>query len=209
MRPVHRFRAPLDRLPGRVLSIAAAVLLAGAQAVPVGAAPPPTRTFVPIGASYDADTLQRFALAAAQHDASGHVEILVLPISYATDAFSITNGERQKNLTLADTRRAQIEDACNVVRNAGQTCEADLVPVLTRSDTSIASNLAWFTPDVDGIFVLGGDQTIAMMVVADTEFEQRMAASYAAGAAVGGNSAGDAVQSVNMIAGYTGANGPD
>ncbi len=201
MRPVHLFRAPA--------ALVAALVLGLASAIPAGAAPPPTRAFVPIGASYDADTLQRFAQEAATHDTSGHVLILVLPISYATDAFSITNGERKKNLTLADTRRGQIETACNVVKSAGQTCEADLVPVLTRSDTSLASNLAYFTPDVDGLFVLGGDQTIAMMVVADTAFEQAMADAYAAGAAVGGNSAGDAVQSVNMIGGYTGANGPD
>lgn len=210
MRPIHLFRAPVrPGAPVRFAALATAVLAVATQALPVGAAPLPTRAFVPIGASYDADTLQRFALEAATHDTSGHVEILVLPISYATDAFSITNGERKKNLTLADTRRGQIETACNVVKGAGQTCEADLVPVLTRSDTAIASNLAYFTPDVDGIFILGGDQTIAMTVVADTDFEQAMADAYAAGAAVGGNSAGDAVQSVNMIGGYTGANGPD
>jgi cyanophycinase len=204
MRPIHLFRAP-----ARLAALGGAVLLLAFQALPATAVPPPTRTFVPIGASYDSDTLQRFALAAAQHDISGHVLLLVLPISYATNAYSITNGERQKNLTLADTRRGQIETACNAVKSASQTCEADLVPVLTRSDTSIASNLAYFTPDVDGMFILGGDQDVAMEVVADTTFEQRMATEYQAGAVVGGNSAGAAVQSVNMIAGYTGANGPE
>jgi cyanophycinase len=204
MRPIHLFRAPV-----RVAALAAAVLVLAVQALPAGAAPPPTRTLVPIGASYDTDTLQRFALAAAQHDTSGHVLLLVLPISYATNAFSITNGERQKNLTLADTRRGQIETACNAVKSAAQTCEADLVPVLTRSDTSISSNIAYFTPDVDGMFILGGDQDVAMQVVEDTVFEQRMASEYQAGAVVGGNSAGAAVQSVNMIAGFTGANGPE
>src|SRR5437868_15471247 len=104
MRPVRPFRAPAHRFLLRLASVLVIVLVAGSQAVQVGAAPPPIRTFVPIGASYDTDTLQRFALASAQHDTSGHVEILVLPISYATNAFSITNGERQKNLTLADTR---------------------------------------------------------------------------------------------------------
>jgi cyanophycinase len=202
MRPVHTLRAP-------AAAFAAALVLVFAGAMSTGAATPPTRAFVPIGASYDADTLARFAQEAATHDTSGHVEILVLPISYGTNAFATTNGERKKNLTLADTRRAQIEAACNTVKSASQTCEADLVPVLIRSDTSVASNLAYFTPDVDGIFVLGGDQTIAMAVVEDTTFEQDMADAYNAGVAVGGNSAGDAVQSLNMIAGYTGANGPE
>jgi cyanophycinase-like exopeptidase len=194
----------------RVVSAALAGLLAvtlGA-ALPVAGADPPIRTLVPIGASYDSDTLQRFARAAVTHDTSGRVVLLVLPISYATNATSITNGERQKNLTLADTRRGQIETACNAVRTSSQACQAFLVPILTRSDAYLASNLDYFTPDVDGIFILGGDQTVAMAVVADTPFEEEMAEGYYAGAVVGGNSAGDAVQSVNMIAGYTGNNGP-
>src|SRR4030095_5496601 len=54
-----------------------------------------------------------------------------------------------------------------------------------------------------------GDQTIAMLVVANTPFEAKMAAAFNDGAAVGGNSAGAAVQSLNMIGGYTGNNGPE
>jgi cyanophycinase-like exopeptidase len=46
-----------------------------------------------------------------------------------------------------------------------------------------------------------------MGVVADTHLEERMAAAYMSGAALGGNSAGDAVQSVNMINGFIGDNG--
>lgn len=208
MRPVRLVPDAGPSFLPRLAPLVAAALLAGLVAVPAGAATPPTRAFVPIGASYDSDTLARFAEEAATHDTSGNVKILVLPISYGTNALSTTNGERKKNLTLADTRRAQIEAACNTVKSVSQTCEADLVPVLIRSDTALASNLAYFTPDVDGIFVLGGDQTIAMAVVEDTTFEQDMADAYSSGVAVGGNSAGDAVQSLNMIAGYTGDNGP-
>jgi cyanophycinase-like exopeptidase len=213
MVPFRPFRLTLARgatTRPRIVAWALAGILAVAlgAGMPAAAASTPTRTLVPIGASYDADTLQRFALAAATHDTSRRVVLLVLPISYATNATSITNGERQKNLTLADTRRGQIETACNAVRASSQTCQASLVPILTRSDAYLSSNLAYFTADVDGIFVLGGDQTVAMGVVADTPFEVRMADSYQAGAVVGGNSAGDAVQSVNMIAGYTGDNGP-
>jgi cyanophycinase-like exopeptidase len=199
---------PFSRSRLATAALGTALVISIAAGLPAAAASPPTRTLVPIGASYDSDTLQRFALAAATHDTSGRVALLVLPISYATSATSITNGERQKNLTLADTRRGQIETACNAVRASSQTCQASLVPILTRPDAYLASNLAYFTPDVDGIFVLGGDQTVAMGVVADTPFEQRMANAYNVGAVVGGNSAGDAVQSVNMIAGYTGNNGP-
>ena len=59
------------------------------------------------------------------------------------------------------------------------------------------------------MYILGGDQTIAMQVVANTPFEAKMADAFNAGAAVGGNSAGAAVESSNMIGGYTGNNGPE
>ncbi len=48
-----------------------------------------------------------------------------------------------------------------------------------------------------------------MQVVANTPFEDALAAAQAAGAVTSGNSAGAAVESADMIAGYTGANGPE
>jgi cyanophycinase len=84
-----------------------------------------------------------------------------------------------------------------------------LAPILVRDDAYLPSNLALFTADLDGIYILGGDQTIAMQVVADTPTEQRMAAAYASGVVVSGNSAGAAVESLPMIGGYTGDNGPE
>jgi len=192
----------------RSLAIAGTALALAASAVGPAAAVDPTHTLVPIGSAYEPDTLQLFAEAAAEHDTSGQVVILVLPITYSLSATSSKNGERQKNLTLADNRRGQVETACNAVKDQGQTCVAQLVPALVRADAFLPGNLAYFTPDVDGLYILGGDQTVAMGVVAGTPMEERMAQAYAAGAVVGGNSAGDAVQSVNMINGYTGSNGP-
>ena len=166
-------------------------------------------TYIPTGSDYRADTLERFAQAAIQHDTNGVVDILVIPITFATDPFNISNGERQKNLTLADTRRGQVESACNAVKQPNQTCRVVLALVLVRSDASLQSNLDLFAPEEDGMYVLGGDQTIAMQVVANTPFEERMATAFNAGAAISGNSAGAAVQSLNMIGGYTGNNGPE
>jgi cyanophycinase len=186
-----------------------ALLLCAGFAAPVASAPQPTRTLVPIGSGYEADTLQRFAQAAIQHDTSGNVYLLVLPITFATDPFSIAKKERADNLALAETRRGQVEAACIAVKRAQQTCRAVLAPILVRADAYLSSNLALFTADLDGMYILGGDQTIAMQVVADTPTEQRMSAAYAAGAVVGGNSAGAAVESLAMIGGYTGDNGPE
>jgi cyanophycinase len=166
-------------------------------------------TFVPIGAGYTAETLQQFAAEAADVDASGTVSILVLPITYGVDPLSMSNGLRQKNLTLADTRRGQIEDACLAVIPATEGCSVVLAPVLIRSDAFDPANVALVTPGLDGIYVLGGDQVVAMRVVANTPFEAALASAQAAGAVTSGNSAGAAVESADMIAGYTGNNGPE
>jgi cyanophycinase len=166
-------------------------------------------TYVPIGSGYSSYTLQRFAQAAVQHDTNGVVDILVIPITFATDPFNISNGERQQNLTLADNRRGLVQNACNAVKLPNQTCRAVLAPVLVRSDAYLQSNLDLFVPDMDGMYILGGDQTIAMQVVANTPFEERMANAFNTGAVVSGNSAGAAVESLNMIGGYTGNNGPE
>jgi len=184
-------------------------LVAGLNFQSVQADQGPVHTYVPIGSGYNADTLQRFAQAAVQQDANGTVDILVIPITFATDPFNITNGERQQNLTLADTRRGQVESACNAVKLPGQTCRAVLAPVLVRSDAYLQSNLDLFVPDLDGMYILGGDQTIAMQVVASTPFEARMADAFYAGAVVSGNSAGAAVESLTMIGGYVGNFGPE
>jgi cyanophycinase len=186
----------------------AAVLLAGLLG-PSSASAATTSTFVPIGAGYTAETLEQFAAEAASVDASGDVSILVLPITYGVDPLSMSNGLRNKNLTLADSRRGQIEDACLAVIPTGETCHVVLAPVLVRADAFDPANVALVTPGLDGIYVLGGDQVVAMQVVANTPFEAALADAQAAGAVTSGNSAGAAVESADMIAGYTGNNGPE
>jgi cyanophycinase len=183
-----------------------------ALAAPAGAAP--VRTAVPIGAGYDEQTLERFATAAARHDTNGEVRMVVLDITYGLDPYTAKPGARQKNTTLADGRRGQIEDACDVVASPKQTCNAILDDVQLRSEAFEPAAVAPFGPtvaaaDVDGMYVLGGDQDVGMLVVANTPLEQAMATAYANGAVISGNSAGAAVESTNMIAGYTGNNGPE
>jgi cyanophycinase len=184
-------------------------LIAGLNFQTVQADASAVHTYIPIGSDYRADTLQRFALAASQQDTNGVVDILVLPITFATDPFRISNGERQQNLTLADTRRGQVESACNAVKRVNQTCRVVLAPVLVRDDAYLQSNLDLFPAELDGMYILGGDQTIAMQVVANTPLEERMAAAFNHGAVVSGNSAGAAVESLTMIGGYIGSNGPE
>jgi cyanophycinase len=199
--------APVRRRARRA-ALAAAIVLSVAIA-PAATSGATIATFVPIGAGYAADTLEQFAAEAAEVDASGTVSILVLPITYGIDPLAMGPGERKKNLTLADGRRSQVHDACLAVIPAGETCETVLAPVLVRDDAFYPANVALVTPGLDGIYILGGDQVVAMQVVANTPFEAALAAAQAAGAVTSGNSAGAAVQSTDMIAGYIGNNGPE
>jgi cyanophycinase len=192
-----------------ILRIGSAAILVAGLLGPASASAATTPTFVPIGAGYTAETLVQFAAQAAAVDTSGDVSILVLPITYGVDPLSMSNGLRNKNLTLADGRRGQIEDACLAVIPAGETCHVVLAPVLVRADAFDPANVALVTPGLDGIYVLGGDQVVAMQVVANTPFEAALANAQAAGAVTSGNSAGAAVESADMIAGYTGSNGPE
>lgn len=168
-----------------------------------------TRTLLPIGSGYIDATLQRFAQIAAQHDTSGTVYLLVIPAPFSSDPFTISAEERAQNLSDADRRRQQVQTACDTIRQTAQTCQATLAPILVRDDAFDPANLSLFTPDLDGVYILGGDQTVAMRVLADTPTERLMRRAYNDGAVVGGNSAGAAVQSRTMIAGYIGDNGPD
>jgi len=195
------------RTPRRLIVLAAGLTLVAGQAATAVAAP--TTTLVPIGSDYQQDTLQLFAREAAHRDTNGTVHLLVLPITYSLSADGTTKSERKKNLTLADNRRGQIETACNAVKAPAQTCDVDLVPVVVRTDAeSFTDTGSWFEPDLDGMYVLGGDQTVGMNVVHDTPLEEAMTAAFESGAVFSGNSAGDAVQSTDMINGYTDGNGP-
>ena len=64
-------------------------------------------------------------------------------------------------------------------------------------------NLVYFDEEVTGVFLLGGDQGVAMAALANTPVEAALAALYARGGVIAGTSAGGAVQARAMIADYS------
>ena len=142
------------------------------------AAADPTKTLVPIGSDYQPDTLELFANEASERSTDDQVHILVLPITYSLSADSTTKSERKKNITFAGNRRSQIDAACNAVKEPAQTCLTELVPVLVRSDAVAFDPAPYFTADLDGMYVLGGDQTVAMNTVHDTPLETAMTDAF-------------------------------
>jgi cyanophycinase len=162
---------------------------------------------MPIGGGY-ADTFPSLIKAAAGRARGSSVSIVVVPVTYSSNASSITEAERKLNLSDAEKRRAQLEAACNQGVPAGKRCNVTLAPVFTRADAEDPKNVALINPDVAAVFFLGGDQTVAINALVDTPLEQALADAYQRGVLIAGTSAGLSVQSHDMIAGYQAKGGP-
>ncbi len=164
-----------------------------------------TRLLISMGGSYGEDITGFVKLIANQAEAIGlqNPKILILPIAIATNPLQISIEERDQNLHDADTRRDQIQTACQNVIDPELSCTAVLAPILVRTDAQDLENLTYFTAEIIAVYILGGDQTIAMRVIADTPLEEALFAAYQNGILIGGTCAGAAIQSSTMIAGYT------
>lgn len=161
--------------------------------------------FVPIGGGYTEDSIRQFAHIALAHAQGAQVKILVVPSAYGT-----APADRKSNLALAQNRTAIIAAACQaVISDHRRHCSAQLVPLLNRADAQNSANsLPFADPAVGGVFFLGGDQTVAMRVLADSPAEAAMQAAFKRGVVFSGTSAGDSVESANMVAGFNDGYGP-
>ncbi len=155
---------------------------------------------IPMGGGYS-DVYSGFSQAAVANARNGQVNILVLAPTYSTNAITITEAERQTNIKDAEERRYQIEEACKRAAST-QICKATLVPIFTRADAEDPASLAYFNDDIAAIFILGGDQTVAMQILVNTPVEARISELHQSGTILAGTSAGGGMQSRTMLAGY-------
>jgi cyanophycinase len=193
-------------LPLRTKLLALAIVLVLLPTLPAHAQPTNTRTLIPIGASYQAATRDMFVRRAIAHNSDGVVRLAVVMAPFSTSSLTITLQERQTNLADAQVRANQIQASCAAAVTAPITCTTVLPDIQLRSDASDSAKVAAFSDQIDGVYILGGDQVIAMEIIANTPFETALEQLYQAGAPFAGNSAGSAVQSRRMIAGYLGDN---
>ncbi len=182
-----------------------AVAMGAAPAASVTAAGGEPTVLTPIGGGYVTSTLEGFSRAAAEGASGPTVDLVVVPSAYG-DA----PADRADNLELAQERTDQLDAACDAVVAAPFTgCTATLAVLLDRADALDPANAAALAdPATDGIYVLGGDQGLAMQVLAASPAETAITAAVTRGAALGGTSAGAAVESRTMINGYIGDLGP-
>jgi cyanophycinase len=160
---------------------------------------------VPIGGGYSSETLEGFGSVVAENASGDSVDIYVVPSTYGD---SQDPDVREANIELASQRTQQVEDACNVVV-VELNCNATLLMLFDRDEAEDPENSdVLYDDDVDGVYILGGNQLTAMEVLADTPAEDALTHAYENGVVIGGTSAGAAVQSQNMIAGYPSAGWP-
>ncbi len=194
----------MSRRPFRPLALACCLgLVAPLSALPAaGADPEAPETLVPIGGGYEPEAMQSFTARVADQATGETVDIFVVPSSYG-DAPE----DREENLELAQERTEEVEDHCEAVVDLDSFpggCEATLLVLLDRADAmDPANSVAVTDPDADGVFVLGGDQVLAMQVLANSPAETHLEQAFEGGVVLGGTSAGNAVESVSMGAGYS------
>ncbi len=166
--------------------------------IPVEPLPDGPNIFVPIGAGYEPDTLDLFVRQAIAYNTDDVVEIRVL---LAPFSFSSTEPiDPELNLEDGQERADQVQAACELAVSPPITCNTTLPDVQLRIDAENPDIVAQYDPEVvDGIYGLGGDQEIAMQIVANTPLEAAMQESFERGAPFGGNSAGAAMQSRYMF----------
>lgn len=194
-----------SRIRGRQLLAAGCLtVLAGTIVVPAAAEDAAEQDsaldgrYAPIGGGYHVSTLEGFSAEAARGADDGTVDLYVIPATYGDDP-----ADREENLVLAQERADQIHDACLDVVGTDLTCRTTLLPILQREDALDTDVSAPLREDgVDGMYVLGGDQVLAMQILANSPAEEAMEEAFTGGAVVGGTSAGNAVESRSMGAGY-------
>lgn len=156
---------------------------------------------IPMGGGYS-DLYPGMIQTILQNARDGQVNILILPTAYSTNPIQISEGERQVNLTDAERRRFETEEACKRAAPPDVTCSAVIAPVFTRDDASNPATLSLFDGPLSAVFILGGDQTVAMEAIMGTPLEPRLEELYNDGAIFAGTSAGCGVQAYNMLGGY-------
>ena len=202
-------RSSTFRAAVAALLATAAVALAGGA--PAGAAPSPPsavhQALVPIGGDYSAASLRNFSAVAAARASGPTLNLLVVPAAYGHEP------TLHANVTLALQRTNQVRTACQAILPrfpALSSCDVSLVRLFLRHRSFQRRDVAPFeNPELDGVYFLGGIQSIAMHVLGGTPAEAAMADAHARGVVFGGTSAGDAVLSHTMIESFAHGYGQD
>jgi len=163
---------------------------------------------IPIGGGYP-DTFPGFLEAALPYVETLDTDrfyILMMPMSFTYDVEVLTTTDLLDNSIAIERRRRQLERACDELvneRDLGLECQVVVPPVYIREAAEDELVLDYFADDLAAVYFVGGDQTFAMQILNGTPLEAALTDAFERGVVMGGNSAGAAIMSYNMIGGYT------
>lgn len=193
---------PFSRWRAVVAPMLVAAILTPAQAQTDAMRALPQRSLYPVGGGYDT-ALQGFAREVFKHASGPAVNLLMVPAAFADDPVLPEDPG-----ILADDVKS-LQAACDAVVDRirfPQGCKVGSVPLFVAADASAAPVLRGLNdPQLDGVFFNGGDQGYAMRILANMPAEAAMRLASQRGVVFGGTSAGAALESLVMNAGYTDA----
>lgn len=154
----------------------------------------------PVGGGYET-ALKGYAAEVIRLARGPVVNILMVPAAFADDPVL-----PEDPVILAEDVAA-LQTACDAVLGKQafrRTCKVASVPLYVAADAHDEKIVrALRDPALDGIFFNGGDQGYAMRILALTPAEAAMDVAAERGVVFGGTSAGAAIESLAMNAGYT------
>lgn len=168
----------------------------------------PGHILIPIGGGYP-DTFPGFLEAALPYVTTLDTDrfyILMMPMSFTYDVDVLTTTDLLDNSLAIERRRRQLERACDRLvseRELDLECQVVVPPIYTRDAAENDYALEYFTDDLAAVYFVGGDQTFAMQILNGTPLEAALTEAFERGVVMGGNSAGAAIMSYNMIGGYS------
>lgn len=188
------------RIASRYIALACATFSALAHG-----AQPDLRLY-PIGGAYDT-ALRGFAREAIRKAQGPSIDIVMLPAAFADDPILPEDPG-----ILADDVLS-LQAACDaVLANSPfkwafpQGCKVTSAPLYRATDAQDPNVVAaLLAPSLDGVFFTGGDQGYAMRILSATPAEGALTDLARRGVLIGGTSAGAAIESLAMNAGYTDA----
>jgi cyanophycinase len=187
---------------GRMMATAAVMLVLALVAVGAPSSAATTHILNPIGGGYSTATESEFVQQVIDHATGSAVRILVIPSAYGHTSLGYAPNH-------VDELQALCEEQLGDSSTFSAGCDTELVPLWKRADAQDPQNVAMISnPETDGIFILGGDQDVAMEILAGTRSEQAMDDAYQRGVVVSGTSAGTAVESRTMLEDYANGGGP-
>jgi cyanophycinase-like exopeptidase len=162
---------------------------------------------MPNGSGYS-EILPDFSLEASKHHHSGYVNILLFPVTLASNAETITEQERRQLVISAENLSQELEAICQQVALSFMTCQVEVVPIFTRQDALNNQNLKYFDNDLSAIFIPDGNPDIAMQIIGGTLIEGALVRAYQQNVVIGGTGGGGSLLSAVMLKGFNPGFGP-